>query len=216
MNSIMLALMSMSIFSMVILLQFIGYIMITAPIAIPYLRTKLKKGVLLILKTDTGNYKLVSVKEDYHTKQYGTFIPNKDAIMRIAGIPVALGSTSMAVLPSPEACAAASKLEEAHAEVYTDINTTAVEAFKKGTLTKVDVDAIYRYSQNISPNFVEKRIAIRTAEILANNRDNLGKLFSYVILFIMVMVGGGIAIYMINAGSGSSISTAMQSVSIPV
>lgn len=190
---------------------FLGYVVITAPVALPYLKVKFKKGVLLILKTNTGYYRLVPVDESYHSKKYGTFIPNQEAIIKAAGINMALGSTNMAVIPSQEACIAGEKLENAQVDVYTDINLTAQAAEQKGILTKVDVDALYRYSQNISPNFVEKRIAIRTAEILANNRDNLGKLFGYAIIFIMVMIGAGIAIYMINSGSGSVVTDAVSS-----
>jgi len=188
---------------------FLGYVAITSAVAIPFLQTKLKKGVLLIMKTETGMYKFIPVDDSYHSEKYGTFIPNPDAIMRLPGINAALCTSKMAVIPSHEACTAGEKLNAAQADVYTDIIDTAQAAQQQGILTKIDVDALYKYSQNISPNFVEKRIAIRTAEILGNyNKTDIGK---YVIFFIMILIGGAIALYMVNSGAGSTAAQAVTS-----
>ncbi|AKB78636.1 hypothetical protein MSHOH_2153 [Methanosarcina horonobensis HB-1 = JCM 15518] len=186
-------------------LTLFGYLLVSLPFALPYLITKFKNGILLILKTDTGNYRFVPLSNSYNSKTFGTFIPNPDAIMRIAGISVAFASQKMAVIPSQEACVAGTKLKEARADVYTNINQTAAAAEQKGILTKVDVDALYMYSQNISPNFVEKRIAIRTAEILAQNKDQLQKMMGYAMVFFILLIGAGIAWHMISSGSGSAV-----------
>ena len=191
---------------------FFMYALMTLPFAGPYLLTKIRNGILLILKTDTGKFRFVSLSHNYHSKKFGTFIPNSDAIINIAGIPLAYASQKLAVIPSVEACEAGSKLKEARADVYIDINETAKAAEKQGILTKIDVDALYMYSQNISPNFVEKRIAIRTAEILAQNRDQLGKMMGYAMVFFILLIGAGIAWHMISTGTGSSLGNTVSNV----
>lgn len=191
---------------LIIILTLAGYALLTAPFAVPYLITKFKNGILLILKTDTGRYVFTPLNKNYHSKIYGTFIPNPDAIMPLAGISLAFASQKMAVIPSVEACEAGSKLKDARADVYLDINKTAQNAEKNGILTKIDVDSLYMYSQNISPNFVEKRIAIRTAEILAQNRDQLQKMMGYAMVFFILLIGAGIAWHMISSGTGSTIA----------
>lgn len=194
----------------VVSLLSMGYIGLTAPIAFPYIVTKLKKGALLILKTHTGNYRLVTVDESYSSKKYGNFIPNQDAIMRVAGVNIALGSTKMAIIPSHEACAAAEKLEKAQFPAYQNICDTADKAAEYGILKKVDVDALYRYSNNISPNFVTERIAIRVHEILSMKKGE--DLMKYVMMFIMIVMVSMIAIYMIKSGAGGSVVSAASSV----
>lgn len=185
-------------------LLLIGYLMLTAPVAFPYLRAKTKKGILLILKTDAGRYVLTSTDKHYKTKHYGQFLPNTEAVFQVAGVPASFAYTGMAVPPSEAACEAAEKLQEANAEVFLDLSTTAAEAEIKGILKKRDVQALFNYANNVSPTFVESRIEHRVSEILASNRDNLGKLMGYAIVFIMIMIGGGVAMYMASQGTGTA------------
>lgn len=179
-----------------------AYILITKPVAFPYLLAKLKNGTLLILKTETGQHVLINTDRHYKTKRYGQFLPNLEAIFHIGGMPCAYAYSGMAVPPSEGAREAGEKLAAAHATAYGDLETTATKAEEKGILTKKDVQALYSYANNVSPTFVESRIEHRVAEILASNRDNLGKLMGYAIVFVIIMLGAGVAIYM--AGSGAS------------
>ncbi|MDQ1253454.1 MAG: hypothetical protein QG646_2621, partial [Euryarchaeota archaeon] len=52
---------------LLIILALVGYALLTAPFAVPYLITKFKNGILLILKTDTGRYVFTPLNKNYHS-----------------------------------------------------------------------------------------------------------------------------------------------------
>lgn len=187
------------------------YILITAPVAIPYFQAKISKGMMIILQTETGKRIFTATDKTYKSKKYGAFLPTENSSFLINGVPVALGYVDLSVIPSPEAVQAAQKMDDVDAPVFTTLEDSTVNAEKHGILTKYDARALYKYAANVTPNYVNSRIERRAAEILAANHNNIGTVFSYVIMFIMVMVGFAIAYQAFQSGSAEGIADALTS-----
>lgn len=194
------------------------YLIITAPIAGPYFSAKLRKGMVLILQTQTGKRTIISTDRHFKNKQYGSFLPTEDSVFLVSGVPVALAHVDMSVIPTQEACEAAQKMDDADAEVFTELQGSAQNAVQKNIIDKQDARALYRYAANVTPNYVNSRIEHKVAEILASQRNDIGKLFNYAIIFIMVMIGAGIAYSMVQGGGtgavADSVTAATSSINI--
>ncbi len=197
--------------SCILFMSLIFLILIGGPVMIPYLQVKMQRGsMLLIMKNLKGRYRFVAADSTMHTKLYGDFLPNEAATFQIAGVSAALAYEGHAVPPSQEAAEAGVKLQEANAPVYSDLTVTANEAQKLGTLSKLDVSALYQYSAAINPHYVNSRIERRAAELLRQNRDNFSKVAAYVMLFIMVIIAAALGYYIISSGAGSGTGNAVS------
>jgi len=188
-----------------------GYIAITAPIAGPYLKAKLNKGMVIFLQTETGKRVMIATDKNYKNKQYGVFLPTEDSSFRLGNVPIALGHVDISVIPTLEACAAANKLDDEDSEVYLSLEDSAEAAVKRGIIDRHDARALYRYAANVTPNYVNSRIERKIAEILASRGNDIGKVFNYAIIFIMVMVWAGVAYSMISSGGTTALADSVSS-----
>ncbi|WP_048065448.1 hypothetical protein [Methanosarcina acetivorans] len=204
------ALLSLFIFGLMIFGSIAIYVIITAPVALPYIQAKLSKGMVIILQTQSGKREIIATNRHFKNKKYGSFLPTEDSTFLINGVPVALGHVDISVIPTKAATEAAQKLEEADAEVYTTLEDSAEAALTAGIIDKYDARALYRYSANVTPNYVNSRIEHKVAEILASNRNDIGKLFNYAIIFMMIMIAAGVAYSMTQGGGVSSVAESVQ------
>jgi hypothetical protein len=186
------------------------YVLITAPFAIPFLKAKLSKGMVIILQTQTGKRELVPTDKNFKNKQYGVFLPTEESTFMVGNVPIALGHTDISVIPTKEICDAARKMDEADTEVYTDLESSARNALAMNVIDSTDARSLYRYAANVTPNYVNSRIERKVAEILSERGDSTAKIFTYTLAFVMIMVGAAIAYQAIAGGGASTVTDSLS------
>lgn len=211
-----LSLFYISIFSnFMIFMIFLVFAALTAPVSLPYITTKLKKGNLLVLKMLNGGYRFVAADTELRTKKYGAFLPNPKASSRIAGVSGYVAYEGHATPPTKEAAQAAEKLRDSHVLPEEDIKDTADKAYNLGILDVHDVSAIYEYASAINPHYVDARIERRAAELARGMRNPLPQLFGYAIILIIVVIGFALAYKIITGGAGGSAVSSLASTMAP-
>jgi len=183
---------------------------ITAPFSLPYLKAKLSKGMVIILQTQTGKREIIATDKNFKNKQYGVFLPTQESSFTIGTVPVALGHVDISDIPTPEACNAANKLDNADTEVYTTLEDSARAGLEAGVLDTYDARALYRYAANVTPNYVNSRIERKIAEILASRGNDIGKVFNYVIMVFILVVAAGIGYSMITGGGAGAVADSVS------
>lgn len=200
-----LSLFYISIFSnFITLMIFLVFAILTAPVSVPFLLAKLKKGNIIIMKMLSGGIRFIYADQEMHTKNYGTFLPNPKAATRLAGVSAYVAYEGHATPPTIEASKAAEKLKENHVLPEEEIKDTAERAFNSGILEEYDVSAIYEYAAAINPHYVDARIERRAAELARGLRNPLPQIFGYAIVLIIVLIGFALFWKIIAGGAGGA------------
>lgn len=186
---------------------FMLFLVVTAPVSMPFFKVKLLGGTLMLIKRMNGSFvvrRSGSNDSVLDTGNYGSFIPNPKAATRVAGVPGFVVYEQCAVPPTTEAIEAGVELQNNHYPVHMDLNDTAAAAGQDKVLKDYQVEALFDYSNAVNPHYVNARVERKVAEAIRQMRTPIGTIFSYVIMFVIIIIGSAVAYQMVMNGAATS------------